>query len=216
MDFRICFVLSILFQFIKHIGEKYLYHVFLNISKNQDDPVRVDLRCKKAAHCSMSAIYMIYSTAFGYYVLKDQIMMPKALGGSGDFVHVFKLYPYAEHVPYLKHYYLSVTSYHLGQLVMHFFGNHQNDFIEMGFHHLVTVNLVVGCYMINGWEGGAIISLLHDACDICGMFTKTFTQTVYDKASVFWFALLLLSWGWCRNIQLPCIIYNIMKTRDQF
>ena len=57
---------------------------------------------------------MLYSTAFGYYVLKDEYFMPKALGGAGDYALVFKEHPYPKHVPLLKEYYISVTSYHLG------------------------------------------------------------------------------------------------------
>jgi len=126
--------------------------------------------------------------------------MPKALGGSGDFVHVYDLMPYPDHVPYLKHYYISVFSYHLGQMAMHVFGKHENDYIEMGFHHLVTIYLMVGSYMMNEWEGGAVISFLHDAADISVMFAKVFSQTTYDKASIFWFFSMILSWGWCRNV----------------
>ena len=56
---------------------------------------------------------MMYLSAFGFYVLKDQYYFPKSLGGSGDYSNVFKDYPYPLHAPYLKEYYMAVTSYHL-------------------------------------------------------------------------------------------------------
>jgi len=56
---------------------------------------------------------MISMSAYGYYVLKDEYYMPSSLGGSGDYSLVFSKHPYAKHVPYLKEYYIMVTSYHL-------------------------------------------------------------------------------------------------------
>lgn len=183
------------------LSSKKVFPLFFRpICKDQDDPVKAELRSQKASNCLCTAIYMIYSTSFGYYVLKDQYFMPKALGGDGDFALVFNEHPYPKHVPYMKEYYISVTAYHLGQLAKHALGNHENDFIEMGFHHLVTIYLMVGSYLFNVWECGAVISFLHDAADISVMLSKCFSQTVYDKATITCFASMLLSWGWCRNV----------------
>ena len=45
-------------------------------------------------------IYMIFASAFGYYVLKDEYHFPKNLGGSGDIGTVFKEgpHPYPVHI----------------------------------------------------------------------------------------------------------------------
>jgi len=101
--------------------------------------------------------------------------MPTYLGGSGDYSLMFADHPYPKHAPFLKEYYISVTSYHLGQLVLHILGNHENDFIEMGFHHLVTIFLMVGSYLFNAWECGAVISFLHDTADVSVHFAKVFS-----------------------------------------
>lgn len=116
---------------------------------------------------------MIYATSFGYYVLKDQYYMPKSLGGSGDYRLAFIEHPYAKPAPYMKEYYISVTAYHLGQLVTHSLKKRNNDFIEMGFHHLVTVYLMIGSYLMNAMECGAVIAFLHDTADIFVHATKT-------------------------------------------
>ena len=79
----------------------------------------------------------------------------------------------------------------------------------MGFHHLVTCYLMVGSYLMNAWECGAVISFLHDAADISVMLAKVFSQTKFEKMTVFWFINMLLSWGWCRNVMLPVTIYHI-------
>jgi hypothetical protein len=114
MDLRICFILSIIFQYIKVGFERVVPILIQPFCKDQDDPIKVKLRSEKAAHSFFSGIYMIYSTSFGYYVLKDQYFMPKALGGSGDVSLCFSQQPYPKHAPYLREYYISVTAYHLG------------------------------------------------------------------------------------------------------
>ena len=57
--------------------EKVIPDLIVPFCKDKEDPVKFELRAKKAANCFYTALYMIYSTAFGYYVLKDQYFMPK-------------------------------------------------------------------------------------------------------------------------------------------
>jgi len=126
----------------------------------------MDLRCKKCGDSLAKAIYKCAITAFAYSVMKDTDFMPECLGGSGDYSLLYKDHPYATHVPYLKEYYIICTSYHAGQMFSHLAYNRTNDFVEMILHHTVTLYLLVGSYIFNVWEGGAIISFLHDASDI--------------------------------------------------
>ena len=142
---------------------------------------------------------MIYATIFGYYVLKDTYFLPSYLGGSGDHYLIFSQQPYPKHPPLLKEYMISVTSYQLGQMVMHIFKRHGNDYSEMGFHHIVTMYLIVGSYLMNSMEGGAVIAFLHDASDIPVMFAKGFSQTKFKNCTIFWFVSMLLCWGYFRN-----------------
>ena len=66
---------------------------------------------------------MIFATVFGYYVLKDEYNMPRALGGSGDFGETFREGCYPKPVPYLNEYFLIICGYHLGQLILHMCSN---------------------------------------------------------------------------------------------
>ena len=75
--------------------------------------------------------------------------MPVALGGKGDFRLVFKDDPYPAPIPYMKEYYQMSIGYHFGELMIHIAGTHQNDFIEMGLHHVVTIFLIGGSYLAN-------------------------------------------------------------------
>ena len=120
---------------------------------------------------------------------------------------VFKDHPYAAHSRFLKEYYFIEISFHLSSLVQHLINSHENDFIEMVFHHMVTLYLMFGSYMMNVWECGAVISFLHDACDVAVFITKTLSQTDYEIPLISSFAWMLLSWGWFRkNIQKYAVI----------
>jgi hypothetical protein len=114
MDLRACIFLSVVFQLIKVGFERVVPILIQPFCKDQDDPIKVKLRSEKAAHSLFSGIYMIYSSAFGYYVLKDEEYMPPQLGGAGDMSLGFFHQPYPPHAPYLREYYISVTAYHLG------------------------------------------------------------------------------------------------------
>jgi very-long-chain ceramide synthase len=101
--------------------------------------------------------------------------MPKLLGGSGDYSQVFKNHPYAEHAPYLKEYYLMVSTYHVNSIIQHLTNKRENDFVEMLFHHSITLYLMFGSYMMNVLECGAVISFLHDFPDCFVMAVKLST-----------------------------------------
>jgi hypothetical protein len=81
--------------------------------------------------------------------MKDAYFFPSYLGGNGEYSLIFKDYPYIKHIPYLKEYYMSCFSYHLGMLIKHIVAKRQNDFVEMALHHSVTIYLMFGSYMFN-------------------------------------------------------------------
>ena len=112
-DFGITIVISVGFVWCYEVTVKFLKIIVKPYCKDQDDAKKLEVRCYKASIAVFNAFYMIYLSALGYYVLKDQFYFPTSLGGSGDYGIVFKDHPYPEHAPYLKEYYISVTSYHL-------------------------------------------------------------------------------------------------------
>jgi len=79
---------------------------------------------------------------------------------------------------------MAVTAYHLGSLIIHFFGERKADYVEMGLHHIVTMYLMIGSYMMNILECGAVISFIHDATDLTGHFTKFFGQLRCDFITI--------------------------------
>ena len=51
------------------------------------------------------------------------------------------------------------------------------DTIEMSLHHLITVYLVGGSYLIDLVRYGSCIELIHDASDIFIALERTFSET---------------------------------------
>ena len=90
----------------------------------------------------------------------------------------------------------------------HILFNRTNDFVEMILHHSVTVYLLVGSYMFNGWECGAIISCLHDASDITQHLTKMWTSTTCDTMTKISAAACMSCWAYLRCFMLPFCIYH--------
>ena len=58
----------------------------------------------------------------------------------------------------MKEYILVTTGFHFSGFVMHCVETKKNDFVEMGMHHLLTIYLMVGMYLFNAWEIGAVIA----------------------------------------------------------
>jgi len=135
--------------------------------------------------------------------------MPKLLGGSGSYSNCWIEFPYQKHVPGLKYYYLILMGYHAGALIVHFMHSKKNDFIEMGLHHIVTLQLIGGSYLINIWEIGAVIFLIHDFSDITISISKGLSQTVYQKITAVLFISNMGVWFYTRMVVFPYLIYII-------
>ena len=78
----------------------------------------------------------------------------------------------------------------------------------MSLHHMVTMYLLLFSYMYNVWECGAVISFIHDFTDFVGHWIKVVCNLEgYDNLTFYSFALVMLTWGWARNIVFPYCIY---------
>ena len=123
---------------------------------------------------------------------------------------------YEHTAPTIKEYFLVTMGYHLGGLFTHFFGSRQNDYIEMGFHHILAIFLYGGAYICNGWEVGGVIAFLHDIADITSNVTKPVSDIKGGGGAA---AILMLMhmviWGWTRLVMLPYYIYTISQEAPQ-
>jgi hypothetical protein len=87
----------------------------------------------------------------------------------------------------------------------------KNDFMEMLMHHIVTVYLYEGYYMLNVWEIGSLIAYLHDFGDIFVNIVKFMAETPYGNCTAVIFLVHMSMWFYTRCIILPWIIYNIFN-----
>jgi hypothetical protein len=122
----------------------------------------------------------------------------------------FQDYPYAKEDKNVKWYILATQGYHLCSLIEHFLMPRRNDFVEMALHHIVTIYLYTGCYLMNCYQIGAVIALLHDVADITTTACKAFAETKFKISTIVIFITNTIVWAYTRNIVFPWIIYNIL------
>ena len=100
------------------------------------------------------------------------------LGGSGHINNSWIGFPYTVMAPGIKDYLLVTMGYHVGGLITHFFSSSKNnDFIEMGLHHIVAIYLFGGCYLFNCQAIGSTIAFLHDIADITTNLVKALAES---------------------------------------
>ena len=98
-DFSICLVLSVIILLSIWSLSKIFYYLYIPCSKGRDSPEELEMRCTKAGRHTALALYTVFSTYFGYKVMKDADFFPSYLGGSGDYSLLFKDHPYPQHPP---------------------------------------------------------------------------------------------------------------------
>ena len=179
-----------------------------------------EMRSKKAALNLYKVSYFLSSTLWGYSILRDRPWFPACLGGSGDIVDTFRGYPYAPQNPQeemVKLYMLVTQGYHLESLISHFVLERRNDYIEMALHHIVTIYLYSGCYLMNCTQIGAVIAFLHDVADVTTPLCKMWSETRYSHIAIACFISNVFLWGYTRNLVFPWVIYSIIfKIKDDF
>lgn len=93
--------------------------------------------------------------------------------------------------------------YHMGSMLNHLKKAKKNDFVEMALHDVAALILIGGCYMINQWEVGCIISFLHDIADIFTCSTRFLSESNIKTLTVISFISLMVSWFETRLIVFP-------------
>lgn len=157
--------------------------------------------------CYSLVVYTIFSF-WGYHIQKDAYYFPKCIGGSGDISLMFRDFPYQTHVPGVKLYMMVELGWHIEAfLKMVLIDARRPDFIEMSLHHLVTVYLVGGSYLINVWEIGATIQFIHDIADIFVALCRGCSETKYKNCQYISAAVCISAWTYTRIFVFGWVIY---------
>ena len=166
------------------------------------------------AECIPRFFYFIGATYWGYQVLKDKPYLPWYLGGSGDYALALspEYIPFAKHTEDVKTYLLVTSSFHISGFFVHLVASRKNDFVEMGFHHIVALYLFGGLYMMNCWEGGAVYAFLHDIGDCFVWLVKFTGETPYGNLAGAIFVSTMAAWMWTRCLSLPYMIFVTFMT----
>ena len=67
---------------------------------------------------------------------------------------------------------------------------------------------MIGSYMFNVWECGAVISFIHDFTDMLCHFLKASSSTTFEKITIPTYIIFVPSWAYMRNYILPYCIYQ--------
>lgn len=168
----------------------------------------------KSCNSLYKGVYFVSVTIWGYYVLRDTDYLPWCLFGKGELNSLNVSYPTPKWPVGLREYYLGTMGYHVHQLFQHALHPMRNDFVEMFLHHVVTLVLYGGSYLVNMTDAGSVIMFLHDWADIFTSFVRCFTETTLTTLSVLSAVGMTLSWFYTRIVVLPFIIYNACFITD--
>ena len=104
----------------------------------------------------------------------------------------FPMIPYGEEI---RQFFLITLGYHTLRTFQEMFKtNKRNDFVEMMLHHILTLVLYTGSYMINCVEIGILVVYCHDWADLFGHFAKSVSDTNFKAPKVFLGIFMWLSW----------------------
>lgn len=204
-----------IFIFVLHvIWLKIVPPLLEPIIKVQDDVKDRKKRARKMALMIFSLIWYTSVSIWGYMILKDVEFFPKFLGGSGDIWKTFNDFPFQKDIPGLRLCYQANLGWHMeGLLKMIVLDGIRPDIIEMSLHHIVTIYLVGGSYLINYMNIGAIIEWIHNSTDILMSLLRAISESKYTKTvGPPILILLIIFWFLCRVVVFSGIIYMMHNT----
>jgi len=123
-------------------------------------------------------------------------------------------YPINEPNEPLRLWFLMTMGYHLSKLLQQAFdivfstGERRNDFTEMILHHILTMVLFTGSYLMNWWGCWGIIVLCTDWSNMNMYFSKVFGDLRFKwlRWIIGW--QMLPSWFYFRSYQYNRVLYD--------
>jgi len=109
-------------------------------------------------------------------------------------------YPHWEMQPNLKRYYLMHLSYWTQQLIILALGleKPRKDFKELVAHHIVTLELIAGSYLVNMTLIGNAVFVSMDIPDAFFALSKICNYLNLDKTKAFTFVIFFFAWTYFR------------------
>lgn len=204
---------TVFMQTIRQFAHWSLRPLGMWLSKEQEDKETQAKYCSKIIDNIYGVSYFIFSSYWGWLVLKDSEFLPWYLGGNhhnGSLKNLDLTTVFIPYGPEMLEYSYYTFGYHLGNLIQHLFIDEKmNDFNEMLLHHVATLSLYFSFIFGNFIPFGVLINYLHDVSDILGTMTKGLSCTVHQNACAVAFFSCIALWFYTRLLCLPEIIYYI-------
>eukprot|EP01118_Nematostelium_gracile_P019061 TRINITY_DN8697_c0_g1_i1.p1 TRINITY_DN8697_c0_g1~~TRINITY_DN8697_c0_g1_i1.p1 ORF type:complete len:290 (+),score=52.38 TRINITY_DN8697_c0_g1_i1:42-872(+) len=168
-------------------------------------PLPSHLGTEKKNNTRLSLLYLLQligSVLFGEYITRGQ---PWRLDYDQSFANWHPDMIIEEGVEW---YYCWQIAFYAYQLCNLFIEERKKDFIVMGLHHVITIILVSMAVLGKVHYIGAVLMLSFDKSDVLLESAKIFNRLEFDKTSVFFFILFVISWIVYRVIEYPLYIIS--------
>lgn len=136
------------------------------------------------------------------------------MGGHGDLSKVFSDYPKFDKPPYFDFYYIFITGYHIESLFTHSLGKKNTDYMEMIFHHVLTLNLIFFSYLSCFTKVGILILWLHLWVDNFTSIARAWGN-INNTLAFLSYCGIMIMWVYSRLYIFAFIIKEIYFTETQ-
>lgn len=178
----------------------------------EKDPVKREKLVERACESTNKVSFHLLALVWGFTVIKRCGWLPSELGGTVPMSTIFskvliKEFPFGSPPAEVVTYGLYCAGYHVMDLIRHVFAPRKSDFVEMLFHHIVSVVLLCGYLMPNAHIVGAFFAVIHDVSDVCINVGRVFQGTKFVPVTATALILCWFSWIYTRLILLPYSIW---------
>jgi ceramide synthetase len=112
-----------------------------------------------------------------------------------------------------KVFYLGTAGYHLHMLLYHgFIDSVRHDYIEMMFHHVLGMFLLLSVYLTGMYRVCLVVMFTHDLSDAFTQIVRCICETTWKKSMVFFGYCMLYSWIYLRCLVFPYFVYKSLWT----
>lgn len=175
----------------------------------------------KVSTTIFKGIFFLFSTIFGYYVMKDLHFFPSTLFGDGHFKNLFEEgYPefiYFNKPQYFDFYYNLNFAFALFDGYVLITNPLQSDFLFMILHHLVTYSLIIFSFVSNYSSVGAVVYFIHYSGDIFSSVVRTSIHlNVSEKIPFISTLVFLIVFTYTRVYVYGDVIYQVVVTEYEW
>jgi len=171
------------------------------------------LKKKKANYQLSSFLWYSMLLIIGIYLSWGDDAIPTCTMGSGDCKDIIANWPHDKSIKYQNLFYCLEMGGKISSLVLFvLFDRDHREFIEMLFHHFITIVLMVNGYFINIQAIGIGVLFLHDSGDWVINFSKILRDMTPKKSNIKMLGIPLSFYLFIYYrcyVHLKCYMYNM-------